>query len=85
MTNKELEKLGFKPIKVGKGYYLFMIDPSIIIRKKKLYYGAYPVDVTTRKNLDIVEYISIGDIFTNKTQAIIKAKRNLIKKLKRRQ
>lgn len=81
MTVKELKKFGFKPTKVGKNYYIFTIYS--VGRKKKLCYGVYPMNVKTGKSLDIIEYIDVIDIMKNRIEVINKAKRNLIRKLKK--
>ena len=83
MINKELEKLGFKSIRVGKNYYTFIIAQVPVMRKKRVCYGVYPMNIETGKSYNIVEYIDLMDAVKNRVQAINKVKRNLIKKLKK--
>lgn len=70
--------------KIGKSYYTFILVHTPVVRKKQLYYGIYPLNLTTRKNVNIIEYIAMVDVIKGGIKSIQKARKNLIKKLKRR-
>ena len=84
MNSEALEKIGFKPIKVGKDYYIFTIIPVPVTGGKGLEYAVRAINVKTGKTPNVVEYIEIEDVLLGKVRAINKVKRNLIKKLENR-
>ena len=82
-TLEYFANLRLNATKIGKSYYSFIVSYPVV-KENRLYYGVYPINLKTKKPLNIIEYIKLMDIVKGKEKALQKAKKNLIRKLKKR-